>query len=479
MTTNHPGRHLLGGTLRSLAAESLFPLTALITGAFLTRHLGPEGYGILVLAATWVGWVEWSMNAYFARPAIKLVSEAGDWKIVADALVHQQLRAGVAVMLLLWALAAPVSALLHEPRLAWYVALFALDVPLFNLVHAHRNVLIGKGDFAHSANLSAVRWLCRLALILALVGGGLSVAGAILGTVGASLAELIVARRYVRPSLFGASQPVPLWSLGAPLLFSALCLGLYTRLDVFALKTLRVATHQIGIYGAAQSLSLLPGLFSLAFMPLLLSTLSRLLARGEEDAAKEIATNALRAVIGLMPLAAIVAASAPDIVAAFFGPDFVSGGTVLAVLIVGSFSLMTIPIASAVFVATGTPRRIPWLTVPLVPLALAGHLLVIPSFGGPGAAAVTTGVAAIGASAALWWINRVWQIKVPRTTVARSLVVSAVGYFAAAVWPMPGLLVLVKLPVLAICCGALFLALGEFTLDEFGMSHPLLIRERR
>ena len=380
MTSHGAGRHLLSGSLRSLAAESLFPTTALITAAFLTRRLGPQGYGFLVLTATSVTWIEWSMNAFFARPTVKLISEAEDWKPVADGLVRQQLLVSLAVMLLLVLLAGPLASLLGDPQIGPYLTVFALDIPLFNLAHAHRNVLIGRGRFAESANLSAVRWISRLVLIVAFVGGGLSVTGAILGTIGASLAELLLARRYVRPSLFGLPSGRPLWALGLPLLVSSLCLSLYTRLDLFALKRLGATTEQAGIYGAAQNLALMPSVFSIAFLPLLLSTLTRLLALGEAEEAKKIGTNALRGAIGLMPLAAIIAGSGEEITAVFFGRDFEVAGRTLAILIPGSFLLMMVPVASALFTAKGQPGRTVWLTAPLVPLALAGHVLFIPRY---------------------------------------------------------------------------------------------------
>ena len=459
-------------------AESLFPATAIITAAFLTRRLGPEGYGFLVLAATSVAWIEWSINSFFARPTIKFISEAEDWKPVADGLVRLQLLTSVAAMVLLWMLSRPLAVLFGEPQLGQYLALFALDVPLFNLAHAHRNVLIGKGDFAPSANLSAVRWLTRLLLILALVGGGLSVHGAILGTIGSSLAELLVARRYVRPSLFGVPNVMPPWALSLPLFASSLCLSFYTRLDLFALKRLGATTEQAGLYGAAQNLSSVPNIFSLAFMPLLLSTLTRLLSRGEAAAAKEIGTHALRGVLALMPIAAVVAGSAGEIISVVFGRDFQPAGTALATLVVGAFPLMMIPVASAILIAEGKASRIPWLTAPLVPMALVGHLIVIPRYGLLGAAGVTTTVGLIGASWAVWSLHHESRIVPPLGTLVRTAGVSAIAFAAAAIWPTPGALVILKLPVIALACLLIFLVLGEFTPADLAMARALITRDQ-
>jgi hypothetical protein len=62
-----------------------------------------------------------------------------------------------------------------------------------------------------------------------------------------------------------------------PLVASALCLSLYSRLDLLLLKLLGATASGAGIYGVAQNLALLPSLFSFAFAPALLSTLSALL----------------------------------------------------------------------------------------------------------------------------------------------------------------------------------------------------------
>src|SRR5437588_10770536 len=76
------GSYNLDGAARVLLAELLaLPLGLLIT-VLLTRHLGPAGYGLYTLAASTVGWIEWSIAPAFARAAIQLVGDAGDWRPV-------------------------------------------------------------------------------------------------------------------------------------------------------------------------------------------------------------------------------------------------------------------------------------------------------------------------------------------------------------------------------------------------------------
>lgn len=207
--SSQPGRHLVDGTVRVFLAGLLFPLTGLITAGFLTRRLGTDGYGLLVLSATLFGWVELGINSFFARPAIKFIGEAKTWLPVGSTLIRLQFIAGVGGGVLLGLLSFPLAWLLGEPLLAPYLALYALHIPISSLAQAHQSILVGIGSFRQKAVTNAYRWIARLLLILFLVEMGLSVPGAILGSLGAALVELAISRRYVRPP-FLAGLPFPL-----------------------------------------------------------------------------------------------------------------------------------------------------------------------------------------------------------------------------------------------------------------------------
>jgi len=197
---------------------------------------------------------------------------------------------------------------------------------------------------------------------------------------GAALIALAVGRYYIRPTLFGRSLfPVrQLWGYAVPLCLSTLSLGLYNKLDLFALKALGGTVEQAGIYGAAQGLSLLPNIFALAFSPLLLSTLSRVLHAGDTNLARELSRHALRAAVIRLPFAGLAAGAAPDIAEVLFGPAFVPAAPPMALLIFAAVALVIVSVVTAILTAAGKPGWTFALTGPPVPLALAGHLLLIP-----------------------------------------------------------------------------------------------------
>jgi O-antigen/teichoic acid export membrane protein len=470
---------MVDGTARIFLAELLFPLTALITTGFLTRQLGPQGYGLLALSLTTIIWIESAITSFFAKATIKFVGETSDWKPVGAMVVRFSLKVGIAAMVLVWFLAAPISVLLNEPDLALYLRVCAVDIPILCLGQAYRNVLIGTGNYQGGAVARAGRWLARLCLVVVLVEVGLSITGALLGVIGSSVAELLLSRWYLGSGMLIKQAPVtiPIQRYGALLFLSSLCLIFFNGMDLFMLKILGGTATQAGIYSAAQSLSLLPGLFSWTFSSLLLATLSRQLADRQGERARELARDAMRITLWLVPVAAIIVGAAPEIVGVVFGSAFVRAGPLLALLIVGAVANVMMMVSLTVMTAAGLPARTVMFTAPLVPLALGGHLLLIPRLGQQGAALVTVGVSVLGASAAITGVYALWKVWPPVGTLLRSLVVGLVVGAASLLWSTPGLIVFAKMIVLGIISFLGYWWIGEFRQGEIAVVRSLLLRK--
>ncbi len=475
---SQPGRHLVDGTVRVFFAGLLFPLTGLITAAFLTRRLGTDGYGLLVLSSTLFGWVELGINSYFSRPAIKFIGEAKDWLPVGTTLIRLQFVAGVSGGLLLGLLSFPLGWLLDEPLLGPYLALFAFHIPISSLAQAHQSILVGIGSFRKKAVTNACRWIARLLLILFLVEMGLSVPGAILGSLGAALVELAVSRRYVRPPFFGkiAIPTRPFYDFGILLCVSSILFLIFSSMGLVMLKILGGTLEQAGIYGAAQNLSIIPGLFGSSLSPLLLSTVSRLLFEGKTDQAKSMGLGAMRLVVGLFPFGALIAGAAPEIVTWVFGQSFEPAGPILGVLIIGAIAFVMVSVAVVIVTASGAPLFTLYLSIPLVLLVVIGNLVMIPRFGALGAARVTALCEGIGALASLFAIYRLWAIFPPIGTFLRSAVISVLAYTLAVIWPTAGLLLVIKIGCIGMVIILAYLVLREFSHDEIVLARSFLRR---
>ena len=479
LLTSPTGRRMMDGTARILLAELLFPLTALITTGFLTRRLGPQGYGLLALSLTTIIWIESAIASFFAKTTIKFVGETSDWKPVGAMVIRLSSQVGIAAMVLVWLLAGPLSILLHEPDLALYLRLCAIDIPLLCIGQAYRNVLLGTGHYQAGAVSRAGRWLARMCFIVVLVEAGLSVTGALIGVIGSSAVELWISRWYLGPGMF-IKQPqvsLPIQRYGALLFLSSLCIICYSGMDLFMLKILGGTATQAGIYSAAQSLSLLPGLFSWTFSSLLLATLSRQIAEGQRERAREIARDAMRVAAWLIPVAAIIAGAAPEIVGVVFGSAFMLAGPLLSLLIVGAVANVMLVVSLTIMIADGRLGRTVAFTAPLVPLALVSHLILIPRMGEQGAALVTVGVSLLGASAAIASVSFLWKVWPPGWTLLRSLAVGFVVGAASMLWPTPGLFVFAKLIVLGMISVGGYWWIGEFRQGEIAAVRSYFLRK--
>jgi O-antigen/teichoic acid export membrane protein len=472
-------RRGLDGTVWGLLAEALALPTGIVTVVLLTRRLGPDGYGLFILAASLIIWLQVSISAFLARTTVAFISHAEDWRPVGAAVVRLYLLLGLGVAVLVWLSAPILAAGLGEPeRLPLYIRLFTLDLLLSGLADAHRQILIGLGRFRPSALGRAARWIGRLMLIALLVELGLSIPGAIIGSLAAAACELLVARYYIRPAILGRLT-VPLWPFlrfSAPLLLSGIALRLLVTMDLFALKAMGGTATDAGHYAAAQNLALVPGLFALAFSPVLLSSLSHALHLGDHIGARALGRDALRIAFGVLPFVGLSAGAAPEIVRLIYGVEFEAAAPLLAMLFMAGVGLLLMTIAANILVALGKPQWTMVYTVPLVPLALIGHLLVIPHAGAPGAALVTVTSAMVGAAAGLLAVHNRWRLQPPIATATRSLLIALLALGIAMAWPTSGAMVVVKLAVISVGIAVIYRLLGEFTADELAFIGTILRR---
>ena len=459
---------LTDGVVLGFAAELVLLPTGLITAAVLTRALGPAGYGLFSVAATFITWLGFTTTTLLARAAVKFVSEADDWRSVATSVLRARLAVGSAACLVVLLGATAFARLLGAPELAPYLRVFAIDLLLFNLARAYRDVLTGRGRFREVAAVSLARWMTRLALIVALVLLTGSIMGAVVGSVGATAVELLVARGFGRVPLRGRS-PIPwsrMWQVAAPLVAYGAAMQLFSKIDLFALSALRGASADVGLYAAAQNLAVAPGLFALSLAPLLLATIARLRRAGADAEARRIARDALRVTIALVPLAALVAGTADEIVRLVFGASFAGAGVLLALLFAAGVALVVMSVAVSVVTAADEHRVVSLLGVGVLAAAVVGHLVLIPRFGAVGAATVTACMSILGGLASIALVHRLWNVRA-YGTLLRAALVAGPAYWLAGVAPDAGAPALVaKVVLLTGFVFGGFVVLGELDADE-------------
>ena len=483
-SVKQPSRHLIRnmmtGTIRIFFADVLVIPVGFILAVFLARKLGPVNFGLFALALRLISWVEFSILTVFHSATVKFVSEADDWRAVGTSVVRLHLVIGGGIAALLWIMSSPLARAFDEPAMATYLKLFATDIPIFCLFSVHSSILVGRGLFRERALTGSSYWIARLALVIVLVEVGLSVNGAIVGVIGASMVGLVMSRFLVRPPvLSGATFPLRrLMSFSAPLFASSVSWRML-RLDVIALKVLGATAAQVGFYSAGQSLSIHTSLLSGSLSPPLLSTLTRLIKQGDESKAKEIGQTALRLSVWLLPLAAMTAGAATEIVDLVFGREFVSAGPILACLIFAAIGFIAMSMARAIILAIGKPGWMLLVTGPMVPVAFVGYLILIPWLGGVGAAIVTTSATCLVAVASFLVVYKLWGILPPAKTFVKSVFCSGLALAMAIFWPVSGLMVILKLLAIVAVIFIAFLLLGDFTAGEVALIRTLIGRRKR
>jgi O-antigen/teichoic acid export membrane protein len=462
-----PGHHLLQGTVLVFMAEGLLPLTGIIITSFLTRRLHPDDFGLLMLSSTLIYWVEFAITSLFSRATVKIIGETEDWRPAGAMVLRLHVFVSTGTMIACWCLAKPCAALLGEPKLAAYLALFALDLPIFSLSSCHRNILVGRGQFAKRAWMTTGRAIARLFLILLLVGLGFSVNGALAGSIGASLVELAIARYYVRPSWSGrTANPIPLWNYAVPIFLSTLAMR-FLGMDLFILKMLGASAAQAGIYGAAQNAAFsMPTLLALSLSPLLLSTITRVQREKDWLAVRSLVLNVIRITIALLPFFIIASEASDEIAVLIFGAHFSDAGPLMALLLFAGLAGMMINMLNSILIACENPSWTLKLTAPLIPIAIALHLIAIPRFGPIGAAAVTTATASLGALAGMIVVHKRMEIRFPIATLLRVLLVSGIAYPLVHLWPAHGFAIVLKLTVASLLALIAFIAMGELRQSE-------------
>jgi len=386
-------------TVLGLVAEALALPAGLVTTTYLTRTLGAIDYGQISLVYAASSPVMWVASMTFAgRAAVKLIADADDWRSMAAALLRANLLVGL-LAALLFALAVPLIGLaFKQPGLAPYLWLAAAEISFMPVTRLHRDALTARGKYASPAWATVAYQSARLTLILVLVAAGWSITGVIVANLVARLVELATCRALQRLPFRGGTVGglAPLGEFLGSLFVYSLCLQLFNRVDLLMVGWLGVA-DTVGHYGAAQNIAQAHGLFALVFTPLLIAALRRAELAGALQEAAALRLGSARLAMGLWALAAPVAAGAPRLAILLFGPPFAASGAILAWLGIAGGAAVVLSVFSAHEVAAGRYHRPLSAAVPMLVTSVVLQIVLIPRYGGVGAASATAVAAVLAA----------------------------------------------------------------------------------
>lgn len=471
------GREILDGTLNLGFYQVVILGSGFIIAATLTRWLGPHGYGQYSLAVNFVLVVEVAV-ATLLFPAVQQIAAAENPMPLASSLLRLFLGAGLLGWLLLSGGAGWLADGFDEPLLRTLLPMLAVEIPLFAWTQAHAGVLMGLGRYRHRAVLGIIRWCARAVFVVALVGSGFGVRGAIVGLVSSTLLEAVLCRRILTLRVFN-TPTVPirrlLASTGA-LAGAALVIRFLVGLDIFMLKGLGFDSSAIGLYASAQTLSTMPVILLAGSVQAVLAALSRAYSGGRIDEARQAARTVLRIPFWLLPFGAAAAGSAGAVMALVFGEPYRDAGSVLRLLLLASIATVGFYFGNSVVAGAGAPRRVLRDMGVALTVAVPAHVVLIPRLGPMGAATATTAACLVGWAAALVSVRRMLRVRPGFGTVARCLLVAAAAGTLSAVWPTDGLSVVVEMAVIAATAVVLLVVVGEIDHDDRSALRVLVTR---
>ena len=458
-----------------MLAEALFPITAIVTAGVLTRKLSPDEYGRLNLSVTFAGWSVGILLALFGRAIVLVVRRATDWQGAAATIFRRQLAASILVLAGVLLSADRIADAWQAPGLAAELRLMAFEIPFASSALVLRQILIARGRFRQRAFGGAVRWLVRMCLVVLLVELGFGVRGAIAGLVMTAAIDLGLGWLFTAIPLRNTSRVG--WrefaGLAMPMFLTAISLRTFERIDLFALQTLGADAAQTALYGAAQNLALTPVWLAQSMLSLSLSSVAQLVIAGDLPGGRILARQTARASVLLLPLAALLAGSAPQVISLVYGARYAAASPVFAMLIFAAIGLVQVSVVAALLTSFD---RLGWqaaLIIPLGPRSIAVPAVACPRLGSTGAALTTLGLTWSCVLVSGCMLYRLTGVAVPVGTLLRSAVLSAGGYFLAQYWPLSGAWILLKLPALAVFSGVILIILGEFQSDGLTLSAVL------
>lgn len=456
------------GTVFMLAARIVFLGAGFIVSIILARGLGPADFGVYGVVMSLLLWIEMVLAAGIPNATTKAIHDYPDdlrnIEISAQILVVSW---GLLLFTVCWFLAPSLALWLNIDSGAMLFRLAVLDVPLMAIYLAYQGILNGRRMFGLLSAGLIIHTTTKLVGILVLLGIGLSVAGALVAHIVATVIVLIVMFwRYplkaTRPS-FEIIRQVLAFALpmGGYLIALQVLLGvglwLLKALDSGAAES---AGHYVAALNVTRIFLVIPSVMSVV----LFSSLAWALARSDSRKVRDFIEGATRfGLVLLVPGCTLVFIDADAIMVLLFSELYGEGGKILKYQTVAFGAVAFFDIIAHALMAAGALWKSAVIVVGLIPVVIGLSWYLIGEMSGVGAAmalaiAMCTAVAIGSVLTARQFGTLVKLSTAIRVTVATSIV----GYASTEI-TVTGLLLVVKLGALLATYLLILALLGEIT----------------
>jgi stage V sporulation protein B len=461
------------GTLQLMAAEAGVMVGGYLTVIVLARGLGPHAYGIYGIILSILVGVELIGRLGIPQALAKLIPEndAQAPQLEQTALTLSLVVSGI-IFGLFWLSAPTLANILQIPEGTALLRLAAIDIPFYGMYFTCDEILGGRRQFGAAALGGLIYAGGKAFGVVLLYWWGLSISGALLVNIIASIAALlfmaghvslraIIPERACMAMILRLALPMALFSLGMQGLLSV---------DLWALRVLgrRLADETTGWYVAAVNVAKLPTVISFVMMGVLIPVMSRALSQGNTALARRHVQGAVRFLcVVLLPICVLSALSAESIMAFLYSSRYAEGAFFLRILVFGfGLSYTFLITLCAMLIASGLSLTAAAITLVLIPLEVLLHGLVIPSYGGIGAAAVGTLAMTLGAIAAGFFVYRRMGALIAPSVLPKVMLATACISGVEALMGSTGPTLMIGNIGLLALYGLILVLLGELTQED-------------
>lgn len=374
------------------ADKALRMAVGVVVGAWLARYLGPSQFGEMAYVLSFVAFFSVIAQLGLDGVAVRdMALNEGDSSEILGTVLRLRVIAGFVA----WAAAIVAMKLLRpEDSQALLLTAIAAAALVFQAADTVDLWFQSKTQSKRTVVSKAYAYLAANVLKVGLIVAEAPLSAFVLvGVIELAVSAAILWRTYQKyPSplrwRWSRDRMVRLLRECAPYLFAGLAVVVYMRIDQLMLRDM-VGKHELGLYSAALPLSTALHFIPLALCISVAPALTRLRQRDAE--AYERALGQLFSVMWwiMIPLAALVALLSPHIVSVLYGSAYAATAPILAVHVFAAVPV-ALGVAQSIWIVNEGRNMISlYRTVIGAICNVALNLLLIPHFGGLGAAAAT------------------------------------------------------------------------------------------
>lgn len=420
------------GTLLGITAQAWQMATAFILYHYLSKQLGPHGFGtwrvtLSVLnyfeVLVYTGVVQVASKHLAEDPSRRPVIERGAW------LAQGVLAATLFALLELFA--GVIAGALNTPNLEPLIRIAALDLPFVAIMMLASNLRLGQHHFTRQAASMMVYSTTKFLAICFLVWRGLSVPGALMGNVVASIVGFGVMfmpwkKAAVKVS-DAAAEAKGMGIKGVPFFVQSLMSGVNTESPLWFVQAF-TGSATAGLYSSATVLAEIPDFLFAGLNRVLFPSIARAGAENDEPLVARYVTQGVRLALLVTVLGvAVIAATGRQALTFVYTPAFAAAAPTLTILMFAAVGHNIRSTCSEVMMARGQRKEALGIVGVLTVIQVVALAIVTPIYGRVGAACVAAAGALVGGGVSVWILRSLVGRRVLWTLARASVSAAAVG----------------------------------------------------